>query len=206
MKKQLLVEQNITGLLKRLVKESIVDIAFILGYIVAYFKLKNHANPFDPGSHSAKSWDKGYDQGSNEAHPVEDPMHESWRNDSHGSEMARLQLRSIMANAQKLHDMLHDQDHIPDWVESKITLADDYILTVGDFLSYSDDTRTTPPTAAADSSNTIMEKVEPTDRALWGRAKAWAKNKYDVYPSHYANLGAAGWYKRHGGKWRTVKK
>jgi hypothetical protein len=42
----------------------------------------------------------------------------------------------------------------------------------------------------------------PTNPALWSRAKAAAKAKYDVYPSAYANGFAAKWYKSHGGGWR----
>ena len=36
---------------------------------------------------------------------------------------------------------------------------------------------------------------------LWGRAKAAARAKFDVYPSAYANAYASKWYKEHGGKW-----
>jgi hypothetical protein len=36
---------------------------------------------------------------------------------------------------------------------------------------------------------------------LWGRAKAAARTKFDVYPSAYANAFASKWYKQHGGKW-----
>ena len=36
---------------------------------------------------------------------------------------------------------------------------------------------------------------------LWGRAKAAARAKFDVYPSAYANAYASKWYKSHGGKW-----
>jgi hypothetical protein len=42
-------------------------------------------------------------------------------------DMARGQLQSIVNNAQKVHDMLKDNDNLPEWVQSKITLAEDYI-------------------------------------------------------------------------------
>jgi hypothetical protein len=42
----------------------------------------------------------------------------------------------------------------------------------------------------------------PTDPALWSKAKAQAKKKFDVYPSAYANGWAAKWYKEHGGGWK----
>lgn len=47
---------------------------------------------------------------------------------------------------------------------------------------------------------------EPTNPALWSRAKSAAKQKYDVYPSALANAWAAKWYKEKGGNWRKKKK
>lgn len=45
---------------------------------------------------------------------------------------------------------------------------------------------------------------EPTDPALWSKAKALAKSKFRVYPSAYANGWAAKWYKDHGGGWKKA--
>ena len=47
-----------------------------------------------------------------------------------------------------------------------------------------------------------MAKSVPNDSALWSRAKAAAKRKFDVYPSAYANAWAAKWYKEKGGTWK----
>jgi hypothetical protein len=49
----------------------------------------------------------------------------------------------------------------------------------------------------------MNEKNEPTNPALWSRAKSAAKAKYDVYPSAYANAFASKWYKEKGGTWKT---
>jgi hypothetical protein len=46
----------------------------------------------------------------------------------------------------------------------------------------------------------------PTNPALWSRAKAAARSKFDKYPSAYANLFASKWYKKHGGSWTKKKK
>ena len=51
----------------------------------------------------------------------------------------------------------------------------------------------------------LDEKNKPTNPALWSRAKAAAKAKFDVYPSAYANGWAAKWYKKRGGGWKSVK-
>jgi hypothetical protein len=49
------------------------------------------------------------------------------------------------------------------------------------------------------------KKPQPTNPELWGRAKAAARSKFDVYPSAYANAWAAKWYKSKGGGWRMGK-
>ena len=50
-------------------------------------------------------------------------------------DMARGQLQSIIMNAQRVHDMLKDNDNLPEWVQSKITLAEDYISTVSNYMA-----------------------------------------------------------------------
>jgi hypothetical protein len=50
-------------------------------------------------------------------------------------DMAKSDLRSIMANAKRVHDMLEDSSNLPEWVQSKITLAEDYISTVANYMT-----------------------------------------------------------------------
>ena len=50
-------------------------------------------------------------------------------------DMAKSQLRSIISNAQEIHDMLEDNTNIAEWVQSKITLSADYITTVRDYMN-----------------------------------------------------------------------
>jgi len=49
-------------------------------------------------------------------------------------QMARTQLQTILRNSKDMIDMLSDQDNMPEWVQSKITLAQDYISCVRDYL------------------------------------------------------------------------
>jgi len=49
-------------------------------------------------------------------------------------DMAMSQLKSIIANAQRIHDMLERDTNIPEWVQSKITLAEDYISTSANYM------------------------------------------------------------------------
>jgi len=48
--------------------------------------------------------------------------------------MAVNQLRTIMHNAQEMIDLIDDKADLPEWVESKITLAEDYIMTVANYM------------------------------------------------------------------------
>jgi hypothetical protein len=61
-------------------------------------------------------------------------------------DMARGQLQSIIMNAQRVHDMLKDNDNLPEWVQSKITLAEDYISTVSNYMASEIDEETSPHT------------------------------------------------------------
>ena len=49
-------------------------------------------------------------------------------------QMARTQLQTTLRNCTDLIDMIKDDDNMPEWVQSKITLAQDYITTVRDYL------------------------------------------------------------------------
>jgi hypothetical protein len=49
-------------------------------------------------------------------------------------DMAMSQLKSIIANAQRMHDMLKVDTNLPEWVQSKITLAEDYISTAANYM------------------------------------------------------------------------
>ena len=49
-------------------------------------------------------------------------------------QMARTQLQTIMRNSKDMIDMIKDDDNMPEWVQSKITLSHDYITTARDYL------------------------------------------------------------------------
>lgn len=66
-------------------------------------------------------------------------------------DMAKSQLKSIITNAQRLHDMLEDDTNLPEWVQSKITLAEDYVLTAANYMEGEED---------------LDEEVEQTDEAV----------------------------------------
>lgn len=53
--------------------------------------------------------------------------------DQEGS-MSKGQLRTMIDAAQSLHDSLEDDENMPEWVQSKITKATDYIDTARDYM------------------------------------------------------------------------
>jgi hypothetical protein len=65
-----------------------------------------------------------------QANEAKDPREYDYEGD-----MAKSQLRSIIANAQTIHDMLKDDTNMAEWVQSKITLSADYISTVRDYIT-----------------------------------------------------------------------
>jgi hypothetical protein len=70
-------------------------------------------------------------------------------------DMAMSQLKSIIANAQKLHDMLEPETDLPEWVQSKITLAEDYVVTAANYC-------------AGDLEESVNEEVEQIDEKYMG--------------------------------------
>ena len=68
-----------------------------------------------------------------ETHPKLREAKDSQEYDYEG-DMAKSDLRSIIHNAQTLHDMIDDDTNLAEWCQSKITLAEDYISTVTNYM------------------------------------------------------------------------
>lgn len=50
--------------------------------------------------------------------------------------MLKAQLLSIMNHAEKLFHMIDENDHFEDWIQSKITIAEDYMRASYSYLTY----------------------------------------------------------------------
>lgn len=48
--------------------------------------------------------------------------------------MAKSSLRTIIRNAQMMHDMLDENTNLPEWVQGKITIAEDYIVSAVQYM------------------------------------------------------------------------
>lgn len=84
-------------------------------------------------------------------------------------DMARGQLQSIINNAQRVHDMLKDNDNLPEWVQSKITLAEDYISTVSNYMQSEIDEAT------------VSDKIDKV-ASIYNQHRALADKARRTYP------------------------
>jgi len=83
-------------------------------------------------------------------------------------DMARDQLHTLVKAAKELHGILADDDNLPEWVQSKITKALDYIKTANDYMDQE----------KHDSDNPIAEKaVSVAQRRAAGIAHAAQKGE-----------------------------
>lgn len=53
-------------------------------------------------------------------------------------EMIKIQLKSIVSNAESLMNTLDAEQNLDAWIQSKITLAQDYLASAHDYIVYSD--------------------------------------------------------------------
>ena len=54
----------------------------------------------------------------------------------HEGRSTKKQLYYIFTKAQSLHDMIHDDDDLPEWVQSKVSRAADKMHSVYNYLEY----------------------------------------------------------------------
>jgi len=88
------------------------------------------------------------------------------------------------------------EKQLPAWVQAKITLATDYMSTVGNYLVSKNEN-------VKEEVKSLEEKNVPTSPEKWAKAKSAAKSKFAVYPSAYANGWASKKYKSMGGGWKA---
>ena len=72
---------------------------------------------------------------------IHDPtVHEAVKDEADKGEydyegdMAKSSLRTIIRNAQMMHDMLDEDTNLPEWVASKVTLAEDYLVSAAQYM------------------------------------------------------------------------
>jgi hypothetical protein len=63
---------------------------------------------------------------------------EQWHDDEPESHMLISQLESIIENAQELMALIQNKETIEDWIQSKITVAEDYLTVTRDYYKHRD--------------------------------------------------------------------
>ncbi len=58
------------------------------------------------------------------------------KSDSHEGRMTKAKLFRMAQMAQRLHDKLVDADDLPEWVQDKVTTAEDRLKSAHDYISY----------------------------------------------------------------------
>lgn len=74
-------------------------------------------------------------------------------------EMVKVQLKSIISNAENLMNTLDHEQNLDAWIQSKITLAQDYLNSAHDYILYSD-TYTEEPSMEEISEELAIEDIE----------------------------------------------
>ena len=101
-----------------------------------------------------------------ETHPKLKESKDSQEYDYEG-DMAKSDLRSIIHNAKTLHDMLDDDTNLAEWCQSKITLAEDYISTVTNYMR-----------------SEMNEEVKKNEYHIAGKHKFPTKDEHAVTVKH----------------------
>jgi predicted RNA binding protein YcfA (HicA-like mRNA interferase family) len=101
-----------------------------------------------------------------ETHPKLREAKDSQEYDYEG-DMAKSDLRSIIHNAQTLHDMIEDNTNLAEWCQSKITLAEDYISTVTNYMR-----------------SEMNEEVKKNEYHIAGKHKFPTKDEHAVTVKH----------------------
>lgn len=87
-------------------------------------------------------------------------------------DMAMSQLKSIMTNAKRLHDMLKPDTNLPEWVQSKITLAEDYIMTAANYMESQMNEEMKPYVKAAQAKFDAQAKAQKMGKKQAGTLSA----------------------------------
>jgi predicted RNA binding protein YcfA (HicA-like mRNA interferase family) len=81
-------------------------------------------------------------------------------------DMAMSQLRSLVFNAEDMMDMMDENTNLPEWVQSKVTLAEDYISTAANYLRGELTEAANPAQQAAIAINMKKKGIKPKNESV----------------------------------------
>lgn len=95
-------------------------------------------------------------------------------------DMAISQLKSILTNAKRLHDMLEPDTNLPEWVQSKITLAEDYIVTAANYMEGAMNEEAAPSNEMKPQQNAKKQPVSAKKERQDVKSAAIAQKALDI--------------------------
>jgi len=95
-------------------------------------------------------------------------------------DMAKTQLKTMIDAAQELHDMMGDNDNLPEWVQNKITKATDYIDSVRDYMKNNDDVNEGSETWEAGSKRRVVKTTKPEHKAKGHNWRIKGKDRPEI--------------------------
>lgn len=125
----------------RLAKEEVEQVNEISNELLQRYKEKAGAEVDNPATPSKTKLKRGYGhlmatikqmKSGKPMPPMKEQKDE--REYDYEGDMAKTQLKTLIRNAQRMHDMLGNDDNLPEWVQTKIALAKDYIVNATNYL------------------------------------------------------------------------
>jgi hypothetical protein len=95
-------------------------------------------------------------------------------------DMAKTQLKTMIDAAQELHDMMGDNDNLPEWVQNKITKATDYIDSVRDYMKNNDDVNEGSETWEAGYKRRVVKTTKPEHKAKGHNWRIKGKDRPEI--------------------------
>jgi len=95
-------------------------------------------------------------------------------------DMAKTQLKTVIDAAQELHDMMGDNDNLPEWVQNKITKATDYIDSVRDYMKNNDDVNEGSETWEAGYKRRVVKTTKPEHKAKGHNWRIKGKDRPEI--------------------------
>jgi hypothetical protein len=85
----------------------------------------------------------------------------------HEASMAHSELKDAISNASKIQNMIGDNDNLPGWVSSYITLASDYLHSVAEYMAGQTAEMPQPGPGFSTMNESIdMKKIQKADNAV----------------------------------------
>lgn len=99
--------------------------------------------------------------------------------------MLKAQLLSILSNAQKLLHMIDEDDQFEDWIQSKITIAEDYMRVAYSYMAYYNEGDEVSDDDWADDDMDDMEGMDDEEMEIFYDDEDWVEEEPAVYEPEY---------------------